>query len=43
MNSTEATANIIIAMINNKYLATPEDVSKAYKEVFKAVRYPDEN
>lgn len=41
MNAVEATSNIIIAMINNKYLSTPEEISSAYKEIYKAVRYPE--
>lgn len=40
MNATEATSNIIIAMIDNKYLSTPEEISAAYKEIYKAVDNP---
>lgn len=43
MNSTEATSNIIIAMINNKFICTPEDVVEAYKVIYPAIRHPDEN
>lgn len=42
MNVTEATSNIIITMINNKYLSTPEEISSAYKEIYKAVNYPED-
>ena len=40
MNATEATSNIIIAMINNKFIANPEEISSAYKEIYKAVNCP---
>ena len=43
MQSTEATTNIIVAMINNRFISSPEEISKAYKEIYKAVKYPDEN
>ncbi len=41
MNATEAVTNIVIAMINIKAVITPEDISKAYKEIYKAVRNPE--
>lgn len=40
MNDKEVTSNIIVAMINNKFIATSEDISTAYKEIFKAVYNP---
>lgn len=43
MQPTEATTNIIVAMINNKFLSSPEEISKAYKEIYKAVRRPVED
>lgn len=39
MNATEATTNMIVAMIGNKFLASPEDVAEAYKTIYNAVRY----
>jgi hypothetical protein len=41
MDATEATSNIVIAMINSKFISTPEEISSAYKEIYKAVRYPE--
>lgn len=43
MNHTEATSNIIVAMINNHYINNPEDVSTAYKIIFEAVSNPNNN
>lgn len=42
MNATEATSNIIIAMINNKFIADSEEISSAYKTIYKAVNYPED-
>lgn len=41
MNATEAASNIVIAMINNKFISTSEEISTAYKEIYKAVRNPE--
>lgn len=43
MNATEATSNIIVAMINNHFICSPEDVSNAYKIIFDAVNHPNKN
>lgn len=43
MSDTEATSNIIVAMINNKFVSTPEEIATAYKEIFKAVYKPLED
>lgn len=43
MNAAEVSCNIVVAMINNRFLATPEDISEAYKTIYKAVRFPDED
>lgn len=43
MNEREATSNIIVAMINNKFISTAEEISSAYKEIFKAVYNPLDN
>lgn len=40
MNPTENASNIIIAMINNNYIATPEQVSEAYKVIYSAIVNP---
>ena len=41
MGATEATSNIIIAMINNKFISTPDEISEAYKSIYSAVRNPE--
>ncbi len=41
MNTTEATSNIVIALIEQRFLCTPEEVSNAYKEIFNAVSKPN--
>lgn len=43
MNQTEATSNIIVAMINNHFISNPTDISAAYKIVFEAVSNPYNN
>lgn len=43
MNPTEASSNIIVAMINNGYICTPEDIAEAYKIIYTAVNYPEGN
>lgn len=43
MNDTEATSNIVIAMINNNRLLKTEQVVEAYKEIFKAINNPLKN
>lgn len=43
MDATEATSNIIVAMINNHFLNTPDEVSDAYKVIYKAIRKRDED
>lgn len=43
MNETEATSNIIVAMINNKFISTPDEIATAYKIIFNAVLRPLEN
>lgn len=40
MNATEATSNIVSALINNRFITSPEKIVKAYKDIYKAVRYP---
>ena len=40
MNATEATANIIIAMINNKLVVKTEDIAEAYNTIYNAIRNP---
>lgn len=40
MNATEATANLIVAMINNKFISTSEEIAEAYKIIYKSVRTP---
>lgn len=37
MSDGEITANIIIAMINNNFLATSEQVVEAYKTIYISV------
>lgn len=43
MNTTEAASNIIVAMINNKFIASPEEIAEAYKTIHYAIRYPEGN
>lgn len=43
MDSTEATSNIIIALINNHFISSKDDIVTAYKEIYKAVRNPDDD
>ena len=43
MNSIEATSNIIISMINNHFISSPEDIVTAYKKIHEAVRHPEDN
>lgn len=40
MNPTEATSNIVVALINAKFISDPEEVAEAYKTIFEAVRNP---
>ena len=40
MSPSEATSNMVIALINQKFIGTPEEVAIAYKEIFKAVTKP---
>lgn len=41
MQSIEASANIVIAMINNKFLSTPEEAAEAYKTIYNAISNPN--
>lgn len=43
MNPTEATSNIIVAMINNHFICSPEDVNAAYKTIYDTVTHPNKN
>lgn len=43
MSDTEATSNIIVAMINNGLLHAPEEVAEAYKTIYQSVAVPYEN
>lgn len=43
MNATEATSNIIIAMVNSKFISTPDEVAEAYKTIYSVVRNPNTN
>lgn len=43
MNTVEATSNIIVAMINNRFLSSPKDIAEAYKTIYNAVRFPNED
>lgn len=43
MNSIEATSNIIIALINNRFINSPDDIVEAYQKIHKVVRHPEEN
>lgn len=40
MNPTEHTTNIVIALINNHFISTPDDIVKAYKTIYNAVENP---
>ena len=40
MDIQEAVTSIIVAMINNDCLATSEQVSEAYKEIYTTVANP---
>lgn len=40
MNATEATSNIIVTMINNKLLNTPEEIAEAFQSIYPFVRDP---
>jgi hypothetical protein len=40
MNPTEAATNIVTALINNKFITTPETASKAYKIIFETIVKP---
>lgn len=40
MNNAEATSNIIVAMINNKLLNSPEEIAKAIKVIYPAFYDP---
>lgn len=42
MNGTEATTNIIVAMINNHFLCNANEISEAFKTIYKAVDKPTE-
>ena len=43
MDATEATSNIIVAMINGKFLNSPNEIAEAYNTIYQAVMYPDKN
>lgn len=43
MTPTEATSNIIVAMINNKFINTPEEIAIVYKTIYQAVYSPLDN
>lgn len=38
MDPIEATSNIVVAMLNNKCISSPEDVSKAYTTIFNCIK-----
>ncbi len=40
MGKIEATTNMVIALINNRFIATPDDVVEAFKTIYKAVENP---
>lgn len=40
MSPKDNATNIIIAMINNNYIATPEQVSEAYKVIYSTIVNP---
>lgn len=40
MNATEHTTNIVIALINNSRIATPEQVCEAYKNIYSTIVNP---
>lgn len=40
MGKTEATTNMVIALINNHFISTPDDIVKAYKTIYNTVENP---
>ena len=40
MNPSQHTTDIIVAMINNKFISTNDEIATAYKEIYKAVYEP---
>ena len=40
MGKIEATTNMVIALINNHFVSTPEEVSEAYKTIAKTIENP---
>lgn len=42
MKDSEIAANIVIALIDKSRVNSPEDASKAYKTILKAITNPNE-
>lgn len=40
MNPTEHTTNIVIALINNSRVSTPDQVCEAYKKIYSTIINP---
>lgn len=40
MGKIEATTNIIIALINNHFISTPDEIVGAFKTIYEAVEKP---
>lgn len=40
MGKLEATTNMVIALINNHFISTPDDIVEAFKTIYKAVENP---
>lgn len=40
MGKLESTTNMVIALINNHFISTPDDVVEAFKTIYKAVENP---
>ena len=43
MNSIEATSNIIISLINNRFISSPDDIVEAYQKIYKVIKNPNDN
>ncbi len=40
MGKIESTTNIVIALINNHFISTPDQIVEAFKTIYKAVENP---
>ena len=40
MGKIESTTNIVIALINNHFISTPDQIVEAFKTIYKGVENP---